>query len=353
LITWLVAITIGGTYKNTCPQSKAEFLARSIEMEYKPINRIGTGSYSGFNYKCKRRAMIFYKERQLWLIAIPMIIWIGIFGYYPLYGILMAFVNFIPGKEIFECKWVGLMWFKEFLTSPDFGRIIRNTLAISGLGILFGFPAPIMLAILFNEIKNRSFKKTVQTISYLPYFISWVVAASLIYSLLGSDGMVNEMLRRFGIIENSIPFLGEGKFFWGLITGANIWKGVGWSTIIYLSAIAGIDGELYQAGAVDGLGRTGMIWHIILPGIRPTIALLWILAVGQILNAGFEQQLLIGNVQTQEYWDVIDTYAYRYGVELGRYSFGTAIGLMKAIIALSLVLGTNKLSKKLLDTSII
>lgn len=295
----------------------------------------------------------FKKERELWLISIPMIIWVGIFAYYPMYGILMAFVNYVPGKEIFECQWVGFNWFKEFLTSPDFGIIMRNTLAISGLGILFGFPAPIILAILFNELKGKYFKKTVQTISYLPHFISWVVTASLIYSFLGSDGVVNDLLGKMGLIESSIPFLGDGKYFWGMITSANIWKGVGWSTIIYLSAIAGIDNELYQAGAVDGLGRFGMIWHITLPGIRPTIVLLWILGIGGILNAGFEQQLLLGNPQTREYWDVIDTFAYRFGVKLGRYSFGTAVGLMKSFIGLMLVLFTNKLSKKLFDLSII
>ena len=293
------------------------------------------------------------RERELWLIAIPMIIWVGIFAYYPMYGVLMSFVDYMPGKEIFSSHWVGFKWFIEFFTSPDFGIIMRNTLVISGLNLLIGFPAPIILAILFNEIGNRSFKKIVQSISYLPYFISWVVAASLLYSFLGNDGILNDMLLRLGILNTPISYLGEGKYFWTIITAANIWKGIGWSTIIYLSAIAGIDEELYQAGAVDGLGRFGAIWHIILPGIRPTIVLLWILGIGGILNAGFEQQLLIGNAQTREFWDVIDTYAYRFGVQLGRYSYGTAVGLMKSVIGLGLVLLTNKISKKAMGLSII
>lgn len=293
------------------------------------------------------------RERELWLISVPMIVWVAIFAYYPMYGVFMSFVDYIPGKEIFSSQWVGFKWFMEFFTSPDFGIIMRNTLVISGLNLLIGFPAPILLAILFNEIRNKYFKKTIQSISYLPYFISWVVAASLLYSFLGNDGILNDMLMRLGVLNKSVSFLGESKYFWTIITAANIWKNIGWSTIIYLSAIAGIDEELYQAGAVDGLGRFGAVWHITLPGIRPTIILLWILAVGGLLNAGFEQQLLIGNVQTREVWDVIDTYAYRFGVQMGRYSYGTAVGLMKSVIGLGLVLLTNKVSKKAMGLSII
>jgi len=156
-----------------------------------------------------------------------------------------------------------------------------------------------------------------------------------------------------GIIDEPVSWLGEGKYFWGVITVANIWKGVGWSSIIYLSAIAGIDEELYQAGAVDGLGRFGMIWHITLPSIRTTVVLMWILAVGGILNAGFEQQLLLGNDKTRTFYEVIDTYAYKYGVQQGRFSYGTAVGLLKGVISVSLVFITNKISKKILDVSVL
>jgi len=303
----------------------------------------------------KKRGLIkrFYKEKQLWLICIPMIIWVLVFSYYPMYGVLLAFVKYVPGKEIFDSEWVGLMYFKQFITSPDFPIVLRNTLAISGLGILFGFPAPIILALLLNELRNQYFKKFIQTVSYMPHFISWVVTASIIFTLLGNEGVINDILIRFGLIEHPIPFLGKGEYFWWLITFANIWKGVGWSSIIYLSAIAGIDPELYQAGAVDGLNRFGMVWHITLPGIRTTVVLLWILGIGGILNAGFEQQLLLGNPQTREFYEVVDTYAYKYGIQMGRYSYGTAVGLMKSIIGLTLVLLTNKFSKKVLDVSII
>ena len=303
--------------------------------------------------KIQKRFKIIKKERELWLICIPMIIWVGIFFYYPMYGVSMAFVNYIPGKNIFACDWVGLKWFIELFTSPEFGKIIRNTLVISGLNILFGFPAPIILALMFNEMKNKSTKKIFQTISYLPHFISWIVAASLVYSMFGSEGVVNEILMKLNMTDKAISFLGDGRYFWSLITLVNIWKTVGWSTIIYLSAISGIDEELYQAGSIDGLGRFGLIRYITLPGIGNTAALLCILAVGQILSAGFEQLLLIGTVQTREYWDVIDTYAYRYGVLLGRYSYGAAVGFLKSIISLTLVLVSNRIAKKLFDISII
>ncbi|KTD86000.1 protein lplB [Paenibacillus etheri] len=294
-----------------------------------------------------------YRERQLWLISIPMIIWVLIFSYMPMYGILMAFVNYIPGNTILQSDWVGLTHFKMFFDSPDFPLVLRNTLAISGLSILFGFPAPIVLAILLNELNNKRFKKTIQTISYLPHFISWVVVASILFALLGNEGILNDVLIRLDIIDQPISYLGEGKYFWGIITSANLWKDVGWSTIIYLSAMAGVDSEMYDAGKVDGLNRFGLIWHITLPSIRSTIVLLWILGIGGILNAGFEQQLLIGNAQTREYYEVIDTYAYKYGIELGNYSYGAAIGLLKAIIGVTLVFGANRFSKKVLDTSII
>lgn len=315
------------------------------------LNQLNPTASSQMKIRNAMRSL--YRERQLWLISIPMIIWVLIFSYMPMYGILMAFVNYIPGNTILQSDWVGLTHFKMFFDSPDFPLVLRNTLAISGLSILFGFPAPIVLAILLNELKNKRFKKTIQTISYLPHFISWVVVASILFALLGNEGILNDVLMRLDIIDQPISYLGEGKYFWGIITSANLWKDVGWSTIIYLSAMAGVDSEMYDAGKVDGLNRFGLIWHITLPSIRSTIVLLWILGIGGILNAGFEQQLLIGNAQTREYYEVIDTYAYKYGIELGNYSYGAAIGLLKAIIGVTLVFGANRFSKKVLDTSII
>lgn len=294
----------------------------------------------------------FKRERQLWISCIPLVIWVVIFAYVPMYGILQAFVNYIPGKALWDCKWVGFQYFMQFFNSPDFMMVMRNTLAISALGLVVGFPAPIVLALLLNELKGRVFKRTVQTMSYLPYFISWVVVANIMFTVLGNEGLFNDILMRMGFISKPVSFLTEGKFFWGILTVANIWKGIGWSSIIFLSAIAGIDQELYQAGTVDGLNRMGLIWHITLPGIRTTTVLLLILSIGGILNAGFEQQLLIGNPQTRDYYEVIDTYAYKYGIQLGRYSYGTAIGFFKSAIGLGLVLLANTFAKKVMDVAI-
>ncbi|WP_152395617.1 ABC transporter permease [Paenibacillus guangzhouensis] len=318
-------------------------------MNAEVVQQASTQSKSKFQL-LKRQV---YKERQLWLICIPMIIWVVIFSYLPMYGLVIAFMKYIPGKPMFSSEWVGLLHFKTFFHSPDFWNVLRNTLAISGLGIVFGFISPIILALLLNELRHKVFKRFVQTISYLPHFISWVVVASILFAILGNEGFLNDMLLRLGIIDKPISFLGEGKYFWGILTTTNIWKDVGWATIIYLSAIAGVDTEMYDAGKVDGLGRFGTVWHIILPSIRPTIVLLFILGLGGILNAGFEQQLLIGNSQTREYHEVIDTYAYKYGIQLGNYSYGAAINFLKSIIALALVLGANRISKKALDTSIL
>jgi putative aldouronate transport system permease protein len=276
-----------------------------------------------------RRAWI---QRELWLISIPMLVWVAIFCYYPIYGLIVAFYNYVPGRPILQNKWVGLQYFREFFTNPEFGMIMRNTLVISGLGILFGFPAPIVLAILVNELGNSRFKKITQTVSYIPHFVSWVVAASIIFTILGSEGLLNDLFLELGLIDHAVPFLARGEYF---------------------CAIAGIDPELYQAGAVDGLGRFGMVRHITIPGIRTTVIVLFILGMGDILNAGFEQQLLIGNAQTRTFYEVIDTYAYRYGIQLGRYSVGTAIGFMKSVVGLGLVLAANRLAKRVADISII
>jgi putative aldouronate transport system permease protein len=304
----------------------------------------------GLGGRIRRRWQI---EGQVWLLCIPMVIWAVVFCYLPIYGIATAFLQYSPGKPFFQSPWVGLRYFREFFSNPEFGMIMRNTLVISGLNILFGFPAPIILAILINELRVGPYKKVVQTVSYIPHFVSWVVMASLLFALLGSEGLLNKLLLSLHLVERPILFLGEGKYFWGIIAIANIWKGIGWSSIIYLSAIAGIDQELYQAGAVDGLNRTGMVWHIILPGIRVTILLLFILGIGDILNAGFEQQLLLGTPQTRSYYEVIETYAYRYGIQLGRYSFGTAIELMKATIGVGLVFSLNGIFRRTMQISII
>jgi putative aldouronate transport system permease protein len=293
------------------------------------------------------------RERTLWFISGIALLWLFIFAYVPMIGILTAFVNYIPGRALSDLSFVGLRYFREFIELPDFMRILRNTLVISGLSMSIGFISPILFALLLTELTNLKFKKVVQTISYLPYFVSMVVVASILHTLLGANGLVNEVLLRFGLIDGIIPFLNSPNMFWGVMITTNIWKGVGWSAIIYLSAISGVDQELYQAAAVDGCGRLRRVWHITLPGIRPTVILLFILGIGNILNTGFEYQLLVGTPLTRDVHEVVDTYVYRYGIQLGRYSFATAVGLMKSIIGFTLVILTNKISKKLTDISIL
>lgn len=291
-------------------------------------------------------------QRELWLLCVPIIVWVLIFCYYPMYGLSMAFVEYQPGQEIWQSKWVGLKYFESFLTKPIFQQLLRNTLAMSTLGLTIGFVCPILFAFSLNEIGNLKAKKFIQTASYLPHFISWVVAGSMVKTLLSTDGAVNSLLLELGWIDKALPFLNKGQWYWTLYTCLNIWKGMGWSAIIYLSAMAGVDEELYQAGAIDGLGRLGMARHITLPSILPTIMLLWIMGVGGILNAGFDQHLIIGNSLTQQYWDVIDTYTYRYGVQQGYYSMSTAVTLMKSLVGFTLVLITNFIARKTSDVAL-
>ena len=295
---------------------------------------------------------MFRRQKELWIISLLALLWAVVFCYIPMLGNAIAFFEYYPGKSLGESKFVGGKYFVEFFTLPGVWKIFRNTLVISGLNLTIAFVIPIIFALLLNEIKNTLFKKTIQTISYMPHFVSWIVVASIMFSVLGNDGVVNEVLQKMGLVNSPINFFNEPNLFWGLLTSANIWKGIGWSAIIYISAISGVDQELYQAGAVDGLGRFGKVWHITLPGIAPTVIMLFILGIGNILNAGFEQQLLLGTPLTQDVYEVIDTYVYRYGVQLGRYSFSTAVGLMKSIFGFVLVVLANRISGKVADMKI-
>jgi putative aldouronate transport system permease protein len=301
----------------------------------------------------ERAVRRFKKEKALWLICGVALAWLIVFAYIPIGGIVIAFMNFIPGRALMDSPWVGLQHFRNFLALPDFMRILRNTLVISGLNLTIGFAAPIVFAILLNELFHKPFKRIVQTISYLPHFVSWVVVASIMTTLLGHAGIINELLLRFGFIQNAIPFLNSREMFWPIMITAQVWKGVGWSAIIYLGAMAGVDQELYQAGAVDGLGRLGRVWHITMPSILPIIILLFILGIGNILTTGFEYQLLLGTPLTRERYEVVDTFVVRYGIGLGRFSFAAAAGLMRSIIGFILVLTANWVSKKAADISII
>ena len=300
----------------------------------------------------QRARNTFSREGELWLISILALAFLFLFSFLPMLGNYIGFVKYKPGAPIFSAKWVGLKYIQDFFSLPDVWNVIRNTLVMGSLNITVGFAAPILLALLFNELRNGPMKRVVQTVSYLPHFVSWVVVASIAFSLLSSEGLLNEVLLNLGFITKPIDYINNGKGYWLMITLMNIWKSVGWGSIIYISAITGIDQELYQAGAVDGLGRFGMVWHITLPGIATTIAMLFILGAGNIINGGFEQHLLLGTALTREYYETIDTYVYRYGLELGRLSFATSVGFLKGLVAIALLVITNTIVKKTTDNAI-
>ena len=297
------------------------------------------------------------RQKYLYLLMAPALIWVILFCYGPMYGLYMAFVNYVPGGDsfytsFFSSKFVGLDWITKFFTTGDFVKVMRNTLATSILTLVVSFPAPIILAIMLNEVKNVFFKKTIQTVSYLPYFISWVVAANIFLTVLSSGGFVNQILIHLGIIKHSILFFQSGKLFWGVMASANTWKGMGFNSIMYLAAIASISPEIYESADIDGATRFQKIRHMTLPALKPTIVILLILAIGGIINAGFEQQLLMQNNTVLDYSDVIDTYTYRYGIQNGMYSYAAAVGLFKSVVSFILLVSANKLSKKLNDQSL-
>ena len=294
------------------------------------------------------------KLKQYWplyCMLAPVIIFYIVFVYAPMFGLVIAFKDYNVFDGIFASPWVGMKYFKQFFTSMFAPRLIRNTLMISFYDLIFGFTAPIILALMFNEITNVKFKKISQTISYLPYFISTVVIVSMFVKFLSLDGgLVNRVLNLFG--KESIYFLNEPQYFWGLYTGLNVWKGLGWGTIIYLSTLTSINPELYEACYIDGGGRWRQMWHITLPGISTTIAILFILRLGSLLSVGYESIILMYNPTIYETADVISTYVYRRGLIDADYSFATAVGLFQSAIGFVLVVITTKISAKFTEISI-
>jgi putative aldouronate transport system permease protein len=299
--------------------------------------------------KSPRREFIKKCKSQKGLIALAAIfvVYITIFNYIPIWGWLMAFQDYRPRRGVLGSDWVGLKHFERLVSEDGFKRALRNTLGISFLNMIFGYLSAITLAVFLNEVKNMKFKRTVQTISYLPHFVSWVVAASIVmWTLSIENGIVNIILTRVGLISQPISFLGEPRYFWLIIAISNVWKSVGWNAIIYLAAMTGIDPTLYEAASIDGAGRLKRIFNITLPGIMPTVRILLIMQCGWILNAGFEQILLLQSPVTYRVSDVLDTYTLRYGMAMGRYSFATAAGIFKSVVSIALLFTANKVAKK-------
>ena len=291
------------------------------------------------------------KNKYLYLLALPGFIYLILFAYKPMLGVIMGFQDYNITKGIFGSKWVGLDHFKTFFSGADFWPIMRNTIKISLLQLICGFPAPIILAIILNEIRDGVYKKLTQTISYLPHFLSWVTIAAMMTTLLSpSTGLINKLLSYVGI--EPIYFLAEKNMFVPLLIISNIWKEIGWGSVIYLASLVGLDQEVGEAAIVDGCTRFQKIIYINLPYLSSTVAIMFILRVGGILNAGFDQIFNLYSPATLDVAEVLDTYVYTLGIKGFQYSLSTAIGLFKSVVGIILVLITNFITKKLSDGEI-
>jgi putative aldouronate transport system permease protein len=292
-----------------------------------------------------------WEHRLVYLFMLPCVVSLLIFNYYPMYGATLAFKDYRYNLGILGSPWVGLKHFRAFISSLEFWDVIRNTLVISGLKILLCFPAPIVLALLLNELRFPRFKRAIQTMSYLPNFVSWVVVVSLmtvVFSPYG--GIVNNIRNHLGM--DSIFFLGEERFFYPLVVLSDIWKGAGWGSIIYLSALSGINPELYESAYLDGAGRLKCTWYITLPGIKTTIGIMFIFAIGGILNAGFDQILLLQQPANMLISEILDTFTLKTGLNYGKFEYASAIGLFKSVFSFALVLITNWTAKRFFEVGI-
>jgi len=306
-----------------------------VERRPKPI-----GAIQLFLKKC-------IQQHALLVMTIPFLIWLFIFKYLPIWGWTIAFQNFKPAKSFGEQEWVGLQHFRFLFEDERFLRVLRNTLAMSGINLVLGFVTAIILALLLNEIRVMAFKRLVQTISYLPHFISWVVAAGIVQTTLSPDGIINDLLMRFGFIKEDILFLGIGEYFWGIFGSATVWKDVGWNTIVYLAAMTMVDPSQYEAAEIDGAGRFQRMWHITLPGIKSVIVVLLIMNIGYLMESGFEPQYLLGNGMNVDYSENIDIFVLKYGISQGNFSLSIAAGMFKTIVSFILLFIANNISKRL------
>lgn len=314
-------------------------------------NRYGKGKIMKTNSQPGGRRSFHLRENaQLYLIMLPVLLHIFIFSYIPMYGIIIAFQDYFPGKPFFsftDTNWVGFKHFIEFFNGPYFGRLMRNTFLLSFYFLVFGFWVPILFAVLLNELKSGIFKKYVQTASYLPHFISNVVVAGMVLSFINTDGIINTIVKMFGGAPVAINT--EAGYFPAIYTITSIWKSFGWSSILYLAAMSSVDPHLYEAAKMDGANRLKQILHISLPSIRPTILFLLIFAIGSLFSANSEFILLIYNPMVYETADVIGTYLYRDGLLGGQFSLGTAVGLFISVINFTLLYFANTLSRKYSD----
>ncbi|KHL97452.1 sugar ABC transporter ATPase [Paenibacillus sp. IHB B 3415] len=305
---------------------------------YNQRNRVGINKRNTFWFRIKRDAILYA------LLLVPLS-YIAIFKYAPIYGLIMAFQDYNIFAGIRGSEWVGLDVFRFIFQQDSFYRALKNTLVLNVLDLIAGFPAPILLAILLNEVRQARFKKLTQTVLYLPHFMSWVIIGGIVYLMFSNSGMVNHFIAALGL--EKIEFLSQ-KIPW-LITYifVGVWQNIGWGTIIYLAAITGINKELYEASDMDGCSRLRKMWHITLPGIKPTINILLILQIGRMVSIGFDRPFVMGNSLVSEYSDVISTFVYRVGISSGDFSQATAVGLFQSVVGLTLLIGANYIAKKL------
>ena len=307
-------------------------------------------AYAQLGHNTWRKA--FMQHYWLYILMIPGILYMLIFNYTPMAGLVMAFEDFSPYngdtaiQALFGSPFAGLKYFEKLFTGPDFWRLLRNTLAISLANLIFAFPAPIILALLLNELRCKWFKRFSQTLVYIPHFVSIVIVAALTYQLFSTtDGVAYHMLVQVFGKQNAPDIMSDPKLFSTMIVGQNLWKETGYGTIIYLAALSSVDTQLYEAAKIDGAGRWQLMWHVTLPAIRGTIILMLIMKVGSLLNTGYEQIFLMQNAMNRSVSDVFDTYIYTKGIVNGQYSLATAAGLFKSIVSMVLVVGANKIAK--------
>jgi putative aldouronate transport system permease protein len=290
------------------------------------------------------------RNRYVYAMLAPVIAYYIIFHYAPMYGAIIAFKEFTPAQGILGSPWIGLQNFQDFFSGVFVVRLLRNTLAINVLDVIFGFPAPIILALLLNELTSQRFKRLVQTITYLPHFMSLVVVVGIMIDFLARDGLINNLLGVFGI--QSTAYMQNANWYWTLYVGSSIWQSVGWGSIIYLASIASVDPTLYEAAVVDGANRWRQMWHITLPGIMPMVVTLLILRVGMMMSIGYEKTILMYNPSTYDTADVISSYVYRKGVLGADFGFSAAVGLFNSVINFAFLMAANRLSRYSNQTSL-
>lgn len=291
-------------------------------------------------------------QKALLAMMLPCVALVAVFSYGPLYGWLTAFVRYKPSRGILGSEFVGLYYFKQFFKDPDVGIILRNTVVMSLMHIIANSVLPLILALMINEVAHNRFKKTVQTVTYLPHFISFVVVSNVFLELLGTSGPVNEFLTSSGLTDDPVKFWQEPSLFWILVTAVRAWKEMGWDAILYLAAIAAIDTTQYEAAEMDGCGRFKRMWYITIPNLLPTAVVLWITSMSGIFSASFDASYMFSNSVTASVADVIETYVYEMGISMGMYSYSTAINLLQTVLGFILVWITNTISRKVTDYSL-